>query len=264
MEQSDLRQWYNQTACADHRIEMRFRDLVGSFHKRGAMAAPPVTLSSSQVSLILQRAAEIDARGDTLTIEELRRIAGEAGIDPAATSTAIEEVLAGEEGEPPAEPSAPPLAPRKSSLPSPHWIVTGGALGVAIGFIISLEEPARPLAIGGALVYLILRAVRSMKLGAQLDFQLQNFVLWLGVAVGGWASEMFFTEDVFLAAFAAWFVTSVLGGLIVQFGPREEGKTEDTAVSAPAALPDSTHDSARDAADGAAMPPSRIAPPQGG
>ena len=38
-------------------------------------------ISASQVSLILQRAAEIDASGDTLTVGELRRIATEAGID---------------------------------------------------------------------------------------------------------------------------------------------------------------------------------------
>lgn len=229
------------------------------------MAAPPVRLSSAQVSLILQRAAEIDARGDTLTVEELRRIANEAGIDAAATSTAIEEVLAGEDGSPAAETPAPPPPARKSSLPSPYWIVTGGALGVAIGFIISLQEPAGPLAIGGALVYVILRAIRGMKLGAQLDFQLQNFVLWLGVAVGGWASAIFLAEDVFQAAFAAWFVTSVLGGVLVRFGPREEeGKAEDTPAPAPAALPDSTPDAHREPAEGAAMPPSRIAPPQRG
>lgn len=226
------------------------------------VADPPVRLSSSQVSLILQRAAEIDARGDTLTVDELRRIAGEAGIDPEATVTAIQEVV-GEDAVPVEEPAARKAPAKKSALPSPHWIVTGGALGVAIGFIISLQEPARPLAIGGALVYLILRAIRSMKLGAQLDFQLQNFVLWLGVAVGGWASEMFYTAEVFMAAFMAWFITSVLGGILVQFGPREEEEGEP-APPAPAALPDELEDPGRQPSGGSAMPPSQIAPPQGG
>lgn len=226
------------------------------------MAAPPVTLSSSQVSLILQRAAEIDARGDTLTVEELQRIAGEAGIDPAATSTAILEVLTGEDGPPSEEAPAPPVPAGNASLPSPHWIVTSGAFGVAIGFIISLQEPARPLAIGGALVYLILRAIRSMKLGAQLDFQLQNFVLWLGAAVGGWASEMFYPEEVFLAAFVAWFATTVIGGLLVQFGPREE--EAETPAFSPAALPEQTQDPAQQPASANPMAPPEIAPPEGG
>ncbi len=186
------------------------------------MADPPVRLSSSQVSLVLQRAAEIDARGDTLTVDELRRIANEAGIDPTATSTAIQEVLADTDSLPGEEVPPPEVPAVNSPVPSQLWIVTGGAVGVALGFITSLEEPARPLAIGGALVYLVLRAVRAMRLGNQLDFQLQNFVLWLGAAVGGLASEMFYSQDVFLATFMAWFVTSVLGGLLVQFGPREE------------------------------------------
>lgn len=186
------------------------------------MANPPVTLSSSQVSLILQRAAEIDARGDTLTVDELHRIATEAGIDPTATSTAIQEVLADSDIAP-AEEAPPAEVPSgRSPLPSQMWIVTGGAVGVALGFLNAMGEPARPLAIGGALVYLVLRAVQGMKLGKQLDFQLQNFVLWLGTAVGSLASEMFYSHEVLLVAFMAWFVTSVLGGLLIQFGPREE------------------------------------------
>ncbi|MCY4572990.1 MAG: hypothetical protein OXF01_09315, partial [Gemmatimonadetes bacterium] len=55
----------------------------------------------------------------------------------------------------------------------------------------------------------------------------QNFVLWLAAAVGSLGSEMFYSEDVFLATFFAWFVTSVLGGLLIQFGPREEEEEEE-------------------------------------
>ena len=58
------------------------------------MTETPARISASQVRLILERAAEIDARGDSLTVEELRRIAAEAEIDPAATETAIQEITA--------------------------------------------------------------------------------------------------------------------------------------------------------------------------
>lgn len=191
------------------------------------MADPPVTLSSSQVSLILQRAAEIDARGDTLTVDELRRIAKEAGIDPTATSTAIQEVLADSEFASPGEATPPEVQSGSSPVASQMWIVAGGAVGVALGFLNAMGEPARPLAIGGALVYLVLRAVHGMRLGKQLEFQLQNFVLWLGAAVGSLASEMFYSEDVLLATFFAWFVTAVLGGLLIQLGPREEEEEEE-------------------------------------
>ena len=92
------------------------------------MSDTPARISASQVTLILQRAAEIDARGDSLTVEELRRIASEAGIDPEATDAAIEEVT----GEVPAPVSSVPVEDEKSALsvktaksPSPEWIVAG-------------------------------------------------------------------------------------------------------------------------------------------
>ena len=71
------------------------------------MTNSPATVSASQVSLILERAAEIDARGDVLAVEELRRIAAEAGIDRAATEMAIQEIMADRErGAVPAVPAA--------------------------------------------------------------------------------------------------------------------------------------------------------------
>ena len=198
------------------------------------MTKPPVRLSSAQVSLILQRAAEIDVRGDTLTVDELRRVASEAGIDPAATDKAIQTVLPDHEAGAELEESQEAPAPaRRSAVPSQLWIVAGGAVGVATGFVTALEEPARPLALGGVIVYLVLRAVQGMKLGKQLDFQLQNFVLWLGAAVGSLASQAFFPEEVLVATFLAWFATSVLGGLLVQFGPRE---AEEEAEPPPARI----------------------------
>ncbi len=231
------------------------------------MADPPVRLSSSQVTLILQRAAEIDARGDTLTIEELRRIANEAGIDPTATSTAIQEVLADSDAAPPEEAPVPEVATGTSPVGSQMWIVTGGAVGVALGFLTAMGEPTRPLAIGGALVYLVLRAVHGMKLGKQLDFQLQNFVLWLGAAVGSLASEMFYSQEVLLATFIAWFVTSVLGGLLIQFGPREEeeGQAAPTEpgpeqIGSPQAEP--ARMGAAQVTPGAIAPPGAGSPPE--
>ena len=105
------------------------------------MTDVPAKVTASQVSLILQRAAEIDASGDTLTIEELRRIAAEAGIDPAATDKAIMEITADEEPASELTTPEPPTVPAKRSrLPAPGWIFAGGAVGTALGFLVSFAD----------------------------------------------------------------------------------------------------------------------------
>ncbi len=196
------------------------------------MTEEPTKISASQVSLILQRAAEIDARGDTLTIDELHRIAAEAGIDRQATSRAIREILSDEEpgaAVEPAEPAGPPARPAR--YPSPGRILAGGAVGTVLGFLTSLANDApfpgdllamAWLGFGGTMFYLLVRALNSMKRKTQFVFQIENFALWFGGAVGAWAMDILWTEEVLGMALAAWFLTSVVGGILVKFGPREE------------------------------------------
>lgn len=215
------------------------------------MSDLPERVSASQVTLILQRAAEIDARGDSLTVEELTRIAAEAGIDPEATEAAIREVVAAEDeavpvlAEEEAGTSVPPVAgpskvpARASQFPSPGRILAGTAVGAAMGFVGAamggfgtlspvLGPPGVALAaFGGTLLYLLLRAVQSMKRGAQLDFQLQNFAVWFGMAFAGQIIGYFSQGEVFVIALMFWIVTSVVGGLLVKFGPREEDPEGD-------------------------------------
>lgn len=199
------------------------------------MSDPPMKLTASQVSLILQRAAEIDARGDTLSVEELERVAAEAGIDARATRTAIAEFISEEMPVPaPARVaptvSQPPAVPRtrdrKSSSPSPLRILSGGAVGVAYGFLVTVSESAAFLGFGGAVLYLVLRAVQSMRRGDQLDFQLQNFAVWLGTMVSG-ITGVIDDEEFTAAILFVWLITSFLGGLLVRFGPRDEEPEEE-------------------------------------
>ena len=189
------------------------------------MTEPPISLSPSQVSLILQRAAEIDARGESVTVEELKRIAAEAGIDAMATTTAIQEVLAEEDSEPPppAKPEGKPPA-KRSLVPSPWRIAVGGALGTAFGLILPSSEFG-PLSVVALLLYILLRVVQSMKRGTELDYQLQNFALWFGVLMGT-ASTDIGSGDMAMAVFFGWFLTSVIGGLLVRFGPRTSDEPE--------------------------------------
>lgn len=206
----------------------------------------PTRLSPSQVSRVLQQAAEIDAKGDSLTVEELRRIADEAGIDPDATNRALQLVLSDEDPDPKpvqATPSGVPVT--KAPSLSPARIGTGGAIGFALGFIGAFAGfgggmipgvfrdayPGDPgalailagLGLVGTVVYLIVRTVDCIRRRAQLDFQLQNFTLWLGTTVGVLATDLYtFDDELIGVVFTIWLVTSVVGGLLVRFGPRNE------------------------------------------
>ena len=186
----------------------------------------PATLTASQVSQILKRAAEIDARGDSMTVAELERIAGEAGIDPRATRTAIAELVAEQMPVPVPEPAPPavgdPPAGNPAS-PSPGRIIAGGAVGAAFGLLFASSLGGAIAGSGATAIYLILRAVQAMKRGSLLDFQLQNFTLWfvstLIISAGGFEG--------FVLTLLCWILTSVIGGLLVRFGPREEEAEDD-------------------------------------
>ncbi len=189
--------------------------------------APPATLTASQVSQILKRAAEIDARGDSMTVDELERIAGEAGIDPRATRTAIAELVAEETPVPALEPRPPAVPPTRvgnPASPSPGRIISGGAVGVAFGFLFASSLGGAIAGSGATVIYLILRAVQAMKRGSQLDFQIQNFTLWfvstliIAAALG---------PEGFMLTLLCWILTSVIGGLLIRFGPREEEPEEE-------------------------------------
>lgn len=108
------------------------------------------------------------------------------------------------------EPAAVPAVPetevgtrlpaKNPKSPSPAWIVAGGAVGTALGFITALPGVVGIPAFGATVLYLIVRAVKSMKSGSQLGFQLQNFAVWFGLAVGGTAMEAFPGVETFTAA----------------------------------------------------------------
>ena len=192
------------------------------------MTDTPARISASQVRLILERAAEIDARGDSLTVEELRQIADEAGIDRAATETAIQEITAGAEETPPPTTTEREVArPAKSpGYYSPPWIAAGGAVGMVLGFLSLVQDLVGLTVLGAVVLGLILRAVEAMKKRSHLSFQLENLAVWFGLAVAGIAGGVF-APEMLLFAVVAGIVLSVVGGLIVAFGSREEEPEDD-------------------------------------
>ena len=199
------------------------------------MTEPAERLSGSQVALVLERAAEIDARGDTVSVDEVGRIAAEAGIDPEAVRIALSEVLAADD---PAVHPAVAAAPRppavKPSFPSPRRILAGALAGALLGFSFWIPETSgfwMPIVATGPLfLYVGLRAHQAMKRGSQLAYQLQNFALWLAAHfVAGSAPAFHPIENIFAVMVSLWIVTSVLGGLVVRFGPRDASRSEEAS-----------------------------------
>ena len=196
----------------------------------------PARISESQVSLVLERAAEIDAAGDSLSIEELRRIAAEAGIGKEATDHALRELFGQGSGLQPAMAGTPGIPADAATPPSPLRIMAGGAVGLATGFLIGLGNMLAPLtspnllglgAFGGTIGYLLWRAIQSMKRRTQLDFQMQNLALWFGMTVGLAGTYPILSGDGIGMAVLLWLVATAVGGLIIKFGPGEEKPEEE-------------------------------------
>ena len=107
---------------------------------------------------ILQRAAELDTRSDTLSLDELRHIAAEAGIARSATDAAIRELMDNPESASdalptPAVAAAPSVAPVARPSPSPLRVVVGGAVGMAMGFFTAAPAVVGATAFGGGILY---------------------------------------------------------------------------------------------------------------
>ncbi|MCY4573526.1 MAG: hypothetical protein OXF01_12080 [Gemmatimonadetes bacterium] len=196
----------------------------------------PTRIPESQVSLVLQRAAEIDAAGGSLSIEELRRIAVEAGIGEEATDDALRELFGQGSGLQPAMAGSAGIPTSVATHPSPGRIVAGGAVGLATGFLIGLGNILTPLtspnllglgAFCGTIGYLLWRAIQSMQQKDQLGFQMQNLALWFGTAVGLAFTFPILGDDAIGMAVFIWLIAAVVGGLIIKFGPREEESEQE-------------------------------------
>lgn len=196
------------------------------------MADVPTRIPESQVSLVLERAAEIDAAGGSLSIDELRRIAVEAGIGEEATDHALRELFDTGSGLQPAMAGTGKLPVAAAAPPSPGRIVAGGAVGLAAGLMRGLDDLWMPLfygpnlfALGGLAAtagYLFWRALQSMKRGSQLDFQMQNLAVWFGAALGVTISAPILADDAIGMSLFIWLVAAVVGGLVIKFGRREK------------------------------------------
>lgn len=178
--------------------------------------ADQVRLTAEQVSLVLKRAAELDARGPSVSAEELIAIAAEAGLDPAATRAAIEEITA---------PKPLPATPTRSFMSAPSLLSTvgGGVLGFMLGLIgtASLGPGIGMPALGGTLIFTLYRWLRRRGSESRLVLFFEHFVTWLSFIVGAAAADNRMSVDIMIMAMLAGAITSVLC-LVLPHGSRTQ------------------------------------------
>jgi hypothetical protein len=183
-------------------------------------------LNAEQVSLILARAAELDARGDSMTLDALREIAAEAGLDPSATRSAIDEVL---------QTTGVSLEPTRSSLAQVvRSSAAAGGVGAGLG-VLAAAIPASGLpALGLALAYLLAGLVRGEDPAGRRTFLLKNTLTWSGFALGAVAvAGQTFIEVIGLAV--------LLGAMLTVYGLMRTvhgGGGASEAKTLPAKAPD--------------------------
>ena len=61
-----------------------------------------------------------------------------------------------------------------------------------------------------------------MKRGDQIGFQIENLTVWLAAALGPMIAWGWHLGSVLAPLFVAWFLVSVVGGLLLRLGSREE------------------------------------------
>ncbi len=201
-----------------------------------APPAPPV-FTPEQVTRLIQRAAELDAHGERLDADEVKRIAREAGIDSLAMEQAIGELLRGEVLPAPPAPDPKPVAPSKPKRTGPPvdpgkivrslLMAAGMGFGTAILAASALEFGG--LAVAAIAVFLLVRAAQMMSRGAVLEFELQNLVtiLVFSLTFAPFTPNSLDPEDWLPVMFLVWICASVLGGFMVWYGGRSLGDGDD-------------------------------------
>lgn len=185
-----------------------------------APAPPDTTLpdrfSPEEVRRILQRASEIDAHGEHAEVDELLRIARDAGIDLRAMEQAMAEVASGVDRPLPVPTEAPSAKPVRAQAPDTmvRSILSAAGFGVGAGLVIGLIPDLYGLALGSLFVYSLVRAVQLGRKGGLLEFELQNLVLMLVSGLTALPFLGFMDDELLAGVLVVWMVMTVLGGLV--------------------------------------------------
>ena len=171
--------------------------------------------SDEEAKEILARAIELDARAHTTSADDLRAIASDVGISPAALEAAIRER------------AARPAQRVATTGPSTTVVAAIGVpLGVGAGALLTLGSAYFGLAGLGLTGFgLVASSALLILHGASAthrSFQLRNFVLWSGIAAGSLVTISLFPVSgnlpvvITLAwCIRSWIASSILGSAAV-------------------------------------------------
>jgi len=194
--------------------------------------------SDDQARAILARAIEIDARGPMTSMDDLRAIASEAGVSPAALEAALHEEAS--------------VTARRATIHRRSATVIAAA-GVPIGFVagslLALGNGQSVISlVGPGLVALLASAGLVALQGARgtlRSFHLKNVALWGGVAAGTLVSVAL--TDGELTRFTVlttagwcvrqWVTSSIIGSAAVVAVRRAGGANDPDAGAPPSAEP---------------------------
>lgn len=186
----------------------------------------PDHLNDEQARSVLARAIEIDARGPFTTLDQLRHIAAEIGVSPAALETALQEQGSGRRAPHPV--AASPAARKIAAMGVPLGLVAGSL--IASGPMLAVVS-----IMGVGLVVSGLLAIYESARASLRSFHLKNTLLWGGALVGSVASAMLLSsgsERTSLLVAAAWCVrtwiaSGVLGSATILAVQRSRRQDDD-------------------------------------
>ena len=197
-------------------------------------------LGEAEVAEILERAIKLDgARDAHVTVDQLREVALEVGVSPAAFSEALVEF--GREHTPPEEPPVPelPVSRFRSWIRTVLGVAFGGILGAIAGIMDGpyLHEETWALAVillSGASLSLVLSHKREKAL---LPYVIDVIWLWSSFAVVTALVTDYLGEESIIATLAGITLASVVGGWILKKSAKDEATEKVRTVRLELAQP---------------------------
>ena len=191
----------------------------------------PNVISEDEARQILVRATALEGQRRAVSLEELRSVALEAGIEPTAIEAAIDDVVgAGRE-----IPAATPSTSGWNRFVRRAAVGIVGLAGGTVTWLLAGGDPYGGDALGLGIAALIAGSakllMRARESRDQEQFQTDLFLLWSGFTAGWSITRGESWTDMTLVAAMLWAACAIAGGLIVHFKPKRTSTAATDVVS---------------------------------